>query len=860
MFTDIFSLNESKDNLINSYYFTNYNTLVFSVTSSIDDKFQSFLEKLNEMFGLTMTIPVVRYITLESKIKNQYIRITYRIGSSVFDWGYSALKSFSKYATSDRLTYKRIFSYDEIKKNLNTILNSGDIMPSYKPKKFDRTLESLRLPKSIQLFTNQSPWDVIIFRYYTREGLNRTKEFIKQLQIFNFPMSSSSIIYPADMLMILKTVDSLRRNTVYEVGQDYYDSGDLQKQFPTVVICPTILHMDHDTEEAENLFNTFIFRSFPDYKPKRFNRSTDVNEALSDNVSKYSIYCENRKKAVECEKLLHDWGWCWFGTDNFIIRDNPYLFDSEQTYLDFDKKTKSFRGNIHRIDEAPYHELIYPDDIDKIRNIFSSVPNYEPKKFDRTLEAFKNKLYNNAVFKATNPKENELIQNELIKFGFRWEYSDTFKVREFDISYYPVYIFAETTHDRPLFQYMNCNSLSDYNGSIKKYVDECIENGQKICPTVFGWQNAPFIETILRNGSSAPSYKPKKFDRTLESLNENLVWIGNNNDLDRYDKRPRFKIGDIVRFKPNMIELDKEAYRKIGGESTDNNAKWIKKNMGMKFVIKEYAYDTISDVWLAYVTLGGYKLEDGTLIKQEGQYVAANGLISGIPPNYEPKKFDRTLESLNTNKVLWAFDLDDTLVYSTRFEETVKPLLNEFLTPEIILQNKVADIGVTIKDLKYEHGRIYLEDPKQIINISRNSSWIRKGDRVYITQPESYYLTDESMPIGTYKKIVEVYNKVENRAIITSRNERLRKQTELALNNLGVKKPNVGLFMFPNNISITQTRWKANKLSELYNEGFTEIHYFDDNMKVLKKIKSYLKKQKINITFYKVNENNYRKV
>ena len=71
MFTDIFSLNESKDNLINSYYFTNYNTLVFSVTSSIDDKFQSFLEKLNEMFGLTMTIPVVRYITLESKIKNQ---------------------------------------------------------------------------------------------------------------------------------------------------------------------------------------------------------------------------------------------------------------------------------------------------------------------------------------------------------------------------------------------------------------------------------------------------------------------------------------------------------------------------------------------------------------------------------------------------------------------------------------------------------------------------------------------------------------------------------------------------------------------------------------------------------------------
>ena len=219
-------------------------------------------------------------------------------------------------------------------------------------------------------------------------------------------------------------------------------------------------------------------------------------------------------------------------------------------------------------------------------------------------------------------------------------------------------------------------------------------------------------------------------------------------------------------------------------------------------------------------------------------------------------------EILSNNKVLAAFDMDDTLVYSKRFEEHVKPLLvkEEFLTPEIILNNKVDDIGVNIKDLKYEHGRIYLEDPKQTINISNNASWVRKGDRVYITQPDAYFLTEESMPVGVYKRIVDIYNEVENKAIITSRREKLRNQTESALNKLGITMPNCGLFMYPSNSLVFQAKWKALKLEELYNEGFNEIHYFDDNIKVLKRIKSYLKKVNINISLYKVNENNYRKI
>jgi hypothetical protein len=228
-------------------------------------------------------------------------------------------------------------------------------------------------------------------------------------------------------------------------------------------------------------------------------------------------------------------------------------------------------------------------------------------------------------------------------------------------------------------------------------------------------------------------------------------------------------------------------------------------------------------------------------------------------PNYSSKKFKKTFEGFS-NKILYAFDLDDTLVFSKSFEDSVKPLLNEELTPEIILRNKVNDIGINISDLKYADGRIYFYDPKQKINIPENSTWVRKKDRVYITQPDSYYMTNDGIPIGIHKNIVNIYNNAEYKAIITVRNEKIRTQIEQALKNLGIELPNCGLYMFSHTAISMKSKWKAQVLLDLYNEqGFTQIYYFDDNIKLLKKMKIYLKKYDF-ITLYKVNENNYRKI
>ena len=228
-------------------------------------------------------------------------------------------------------------------------------------------------------------------------------------------------------------------------------------------------------------------------------------------------------------------------------------------------------------------------------------------------------------------------------------------------------------------------------------------------------------------------------------------------------------------------------------------------------------------------------------------------------PNYSSKKFKKTFEGFS-NKILYAFDLDDTLVFSKSFEDSVRPLLNEELTPEAILRSKTNDIGINISDLKYADGRIYFYDPKQKINIPENSTWVRKKDRVYITQPDSYYMTNDGIPIGIHKNIVNIYNNAEYKAIITVRNEKIRIQTEQALKKLGIELPNCGLHMFSRTAISMKSKWKAQVLLDLYNEqGFTQIYYFDDNIKILKKMKIYLKKYDF-ITLYKVNENNYRKI
>lgn len=183
-------------------------------------------------------------------------------------------------------------------------------------------------------------------------------------------------------------------------------------------------------------------------------------------------------------------------------------------------------------------------------------------------------------------------------------------------------------------------------------------------------------------------------------------------------------------------------------------------------------------------------------------------------------------------KTLYVFDFDDTLVETPRFEDLVLDYLKENLSIKELLEISIKRSGCKISDLKWEDGRIYLEDPMN--KFKEVGNWVRKKNRLYLVSPNIYTKLDISLPKKT-KTIIELYNSVDNKCIITARSESIRTKIEKTLSNLNIDSPSYGLHMLPDGMKDAGT-WKGNKISEIVlNNDFDSIIFYDDNSKYLRK-------------------------
>jgi hypothetical protein len=67
--------------------------------------------------------------------------------------------------------------------------------------------------------------------------------------------------------------------------------------------------------------------------------------------------------------------------------------------------------------------------------------------------------------------------------------------------------------------------------------------------------------------------------------------------------------------------------------------------------------------------------------------------------------------------------------------------------------------------------------------------------------------------------------------------------------------------MYPSKTKIFKAVWKSDVIIDLIEQnGFTEVHYYDDNIKLLKKMRTYLADKNLNIHLYKVSNDTYRKL
>ena len=202
-------------------------------------------------------------------------------------------------------------------------------------------------------------------------------------------------------------------------------------------------------------------------------------------------------------------------------------------------------------------------------------------------------------------------------------------------------------------------------------------------------------------------------------------------------------------------------------------------------------------------------------------------------------------EYTNQN-VLYIFDFDDTLVNTPSFEELAIEFLKEDVTIKDLLNQSVNRIGVSLNDLKWQDGRIYVIDTNK--ELKEFGNWVRKGNRMYMLSPNLFHISDISLP-KDLKELSELYKSVENKCIVTAREESIRSKITNKLLELGLELPKYGLHMAPVGTK-NAGHWKGEKIVEILKEtGFQKAIFYDDNSKYIRKATKVVREKMPNIQF-----------
>jgi hypothetical protein len=209
-------------------------------------------------------------------------------------------------------------------------------------------------------------------------------------------------------------------------------------------------------------------------------------------------------------------------------------------------------------------------------------------------------------------------------------------------------------------------------------------------------------------------------------------------------------------------------------------------------------------------------------------------------------KIDRFNEFGIDQQTLYVFDFDDTLMVSPRYEDIAKNFLNESLTVKDLLDRSINRIGIDKSKLKVQDRRIFFEDPNK--EYKEVKDWVRKGNRMYLVQPDEFCYLDESLP-QKLKELSNLYKSVENKCIVTARPESLRPKIESLLNQFGLANPKWGLHMCPNG-KVNAGMWKGEKIVELVKTtGFQNVIFYDDNSKYIRGAKKVVNEKLPNLNF-----------
>ena len=209
-------------------------------------------------------------------------------------------------------------------------------------------------------------------------------------------------------------------------------------------------------------------------------------------------------------------------------------------------------------------------------------------------------------------------------------------------------------------------------------------------------------------------------------------------------------------------------------------------------------------------------------------------------------KIDRFSEFNIEQQTLYVFDFDDTLMVTPRYEDIAVKFLTENLTVKDLLDRAVKRLGIDKSQLKVQDKRIFIDDPDK--KYKEQKDWVRKGNRMYLVQPDEFCYLDESLP-KQLKQLSELYKSVDDKCIVTARPESMRGRLEILLKQFGLDNPKWGLHMCPDG-RVNAGIWKGEKIVELVKStGFQNVIFYDDNSKYIRGAKRVVSEKLPNLNF-----------
>jgi hypothetical protein len=221
------------------------------------------------------------------------------------------------------------------------------------------------------------------------------------------------------------------------------------------------------------------------------------------------------------------------------------------------------------------------------------------------------------------------------------------------------------------------------------------------------------------------------------------------------------------------------------------------------------------------------------------------------------------------DKTLYVFDMDDTLIETVKLSDIVnvenykiktedenikeyikkiKGIFYSLFSKELCFEKKDDSIIILDCGTKKAIGVEYLDliqdiTSEQLQQVSLKDSTkkyllrvIEEKNGFLVLKPfPGFYDTKETLGNKINQKIVSIYESVENKMILTGRNERMRQDVEEKLKVLKISKPNFGLYLFPGGCN-TIVNYKIKTIEDsILDNGWKEIHFFEDKEEWLEK-------------------------